>query len=130
MTIQKFAAIIKIPALAHRLALSRIDQYQLIAQSLRDDAERRGRTNLAGADHNNLITVHGNHRDVPFPKIKDKQKRRPMVFTMNRRRTRMTQIRPNLLSNPRAMMIATQSSAIITVQRFRFFSATPEVPAF
>ena len=24
--------------------------------------------NLAGADHNNLITVHGNHRDVPFPK--------------------------------------------------------------
>ena len=40
------------------------------------------------------------------------------------------QITPNLVIRPSAMTMATHSSAMMTVQRFRFFSATPEVPAF
>ena len=36
----------------------------------------------------------------------------------------------NLANRPRAMTIATHTRAMITVQRFRFFSATPEDPAF
>ena len=36
----------------------------------------------------------------------------------------------NFVIRPRAMMMATQTSAMKMVQRFRFFSATPDVPAF
>lgn len=44
--------------------------------------------------------------------------------------TNSYQATPNLVNSPSAMMMATQMSAMITVQRFRFFSATPEEPAF
>lgn len=57
----EFAAVIEIMAFAERLAGGMIDEYELVAQTMGDDGERRGGSDLPGADDDDFVPVHGDH---------------------------------------------------------------------
>lgn len=61
MPVLEFAAVIEIMAFAERLAGGMIDEYELVAQTMGDDGERRGGSDLPGADDDDFVPVHGDH---------------------------------------------------------------------
>ena len=65
MPVLEFAAVIEIMAFAERLAGGMIDEYELVAQTMGDDGERRGGSDLPGADDDDLFLFMVTMSDAP-----------------------------------------------------------------
>ena len=61
MTILELATIVKVTGLPQSFGGKMIDEHELIAQTMCNDAERRGRTDLSGAHNDDFVTVHSDH---------------------------------------------------------------------
>ena len=64
MAVLEFAAVIEVAGLPQGFGGGAVDEHELIAQAVRDDAEGGGGTDLASADDNDFVAVHSDHGDV------------------------------------------------------------------